>query len=214
MAGWCVSHSVLFDLGIGFFSSQNDGLEDNEKNFYESDDEEKEKSDKKKPYAMDPDHRLLIRNTKPLLQSRNAAVCWDWTTLLLCPRSPRAQLGAWVWTSGHVRGAQYCSVLRRALSPLPWLRATLRLVFKLCILKSKSTANALLLLRYVLNRFPVFHTAVAAPSESAWLRRHVCLCQNFGVSAQEHGGAAHRFLPRAAVTQVVHLMSSSFLRVC
>ncbi|KAI8480982.1 AP-3 complex subunit beta-2 [Branchiostoma belcheri] len=27
-----------------------------------------------KPYMMDPDHRLLLRNTKPLLQSRNAAV--------------------------------------------------------------------------------------------------------------------------------------------
>lgn len=50
-------------------------LEDNEKNFYESDDEQKEKTDKtKKAYTMDPDHRLLIRNTKPLLQSRNAAV--------------------------------------------------------------------------------------------------------------------------------------------
>uniref|UniRef100_A0A8C9AP37 AP-3 complex subunit beta n=1 Tax=Prolemur simus TaxID=1328070 RepID=A0A8C9AP37_PROSS len=54
---------------------EDDGLEDNEKNFYESDDEQKEKTDKrKKTYAMDPDHRLLIRNTKPLLQSRNAAV--------------------------------------------------------------------------------------------------------------------------------------------
>ncbi|XP_065406131.1 AP-3 complex subunit beta-1 isoform X5 [Chrysemys picta bellii] len=49
--------------------------EDNEKDFYESDEEQKEKDQKvKKPYAMDPDHRLLIRNTKPLLQSRNAAV--------------------------------------------------------------------------------------------------------------------------------------------
>ncbi|KAJ3595872.1 hypothetical protein NHX12_002284, partial [Muraenolepis orangiensis] len=28
----------------------------------------------RKPYVMDPDHRLLLRNTKPLLQSRNAAV--------------------------------------------------------------------------------------------------------------------------------------------
>ncbi|KAM5169780.1 AP-3 complex subunit beta-1 isoform 2-T2 [Callospermophilus lateralis] len=54
---------------------EDDGLEDNEKNFYESDDELKEKpEDRKKPYTMDPDHRLLIRNTKPLLQSRNAAV--------------------------------------------------------------------------------------------------------------------------------------------
>ncbi|XP_050802833.1 AP-3 complex subunit beta-1 isoform X2 [Gopherus flavomarginatus] len=49
--------------------------EDNEKDFYESDEEQREKDQKaKKPYAMDPDHRLLIRNTKPLLQSRNAAV--------------------------------------------------------------------------------------------------------------------------------------------
>ncbi|XP_074851552.1 AP-3 complex subunit beta-1 isoform X2 [Carettochelys insculpta] len=45
----------------------------NEKDFYESDEEQKEQK-MKKPYAMDPDHRLLIRNTKPLLQSRNAAV--------------------------------------------------------------------------------------------------------------------------------------------
>ncbi|KAM6328028.1 LOW QUALITY PROTEIN: AP-3 complex subunit beta-1 [Alca torda] len=47
----------------------------NEKNFYESDEEEKEKDRKiKNTYTMDPDHRLLLRNTKPLLQSRNAAV--------------------------------------------------------------------------------------------------------------------------------------------
>lgn len=42
---------------------------------YESDEEQKEKDRKvKKTYTMDPDHRLLLRNTKPLLQSRNAAV--------------------------------------------------------------------------------------------------------------------------------------------
>ncbi|XP_062455427.1 AP-3 complex subunit beta-1 isoform X2 [Rhea pennata] len=47
----------------------------NENNFYESDEEQKEKDQKvKKTYVMDPDHRLLLRNTKPLLQSRNAAV--------------------------------------------------------------------------------------------------------------------------------------------
>ncbi|XP_061476107.1 AP-3 complex subunit beta-1 isoform X2 [Rhineura floridana] len=46
-----------------------------EKNFYGSDDEQKEKNQTvNKPYSMDPDHRLLIRNTKSLLQSRNAAV--------------------------------------------------------------------------------------------------------------------------------------------
>ncbi|XP_032941605.1 AP-3 complex subunit beta-1 isoform X2 [Catharus ustulatus] len=47
----------------------------NENNFYESDEEQKEKGQKlKTTYTMDPDHRLLLRNTKPLLQSRNAAV--------------------------------------------------------------------------------------------------------------------------------------------
>ncbi|KAJ7335879.1 hypothetical protein JRQ81_013820 [Phrynocephalus forsythii] len=46
-----------------------------EKHFYESDEEHEEKNQKvHKPYSMDPDHRLLLRNTKPLLQSRNAAV--------------------------------------------------------------------------------------------------------------------------------------------
>ena len=36
--------------------------------------EEGEKKPKKKTYSMDPDHRLLLKNAKPLLQSRNAAV--------------------------------------------------------------------------------------------------------------------------------------------
>ncbi|XP_037308225.2 AP-3 complex subunit beta-2 isoform X4 [Pungitius pungitius] len=59
--------------------------EGSDKTFYGSDedeDEEKEEKEAKaeapaarrKPYVMDPDHRLLLRNTKPLLQSRNAAV--------------------------------------------------------------------------------------------------------------------------------------------
>ncbi|XP_075703641.1 AP-3 complex subunit beta-1 [Rhinoderma darwinii] len=43
-------------------------------NFYESDEENEKPADQKRPYSMDPDHRLLLRNTKPLLQSRNAAV--------------------------------------------------------------------------------------------------------------------------------------------
>uniref|UniRef100_A0AAQ5YYM2 AP-3 complex subunit beta n=1 Tax=Amphiprion ocellaris TaxID=80972 RepID=A0AAQ5YYM2_AMPOC len=47
-----------------------------EKTFYGSDEDEDEDEEEKekKPYVMDPDHRLLLRNTKPLLQSRNAAV--------------------------------------------------------------------------------------------------------------------------------------------
>uniref|UniRef100_A0AAY4EK78 AP-3 complex subunit beta n=1 Tax=Denticeps clupeoides TaxID=299321 RepID=A0AAY4EK78_9TELE len=52
-----------------------DGIfdENSEQAFYESD-EEKLGTPQSKPYIMDPDHRLLLRNTKPLLQSRNTAV--------------------------------------------------------------------------------------------------------------------------------------------
>ncbi|XP_016384191.1 AP-3 complex subunit beta-1-like [Sinocyclocheilus rhinocerous] len=46
--------------------------ENGEKTFYDS--EEERRVDQSKPYIMDPDHRLLLRNTKPLLQSRNTAV--------------------------------------------------------------------------------------------------------------------------------------------
>lgn len=52
-----------------------------EKAFYGSEEEDTKDTKaeaaslaKRKPYVMDPDHRLLLRNTKPLLQSRNAAV--------------------------------------------------------------------------------------------------------------------------------------------
>ncbi|CAJ1070452.1 AP-3 complex subunit beta-1 isoform X2 [Xyrichtys novacula] len=48
--------------------------ENSDKAFYESDSEEKKDEKEDKPYVMDPDHRLLLRNTKPLLQSRNTAV--------------------------------------------------------------------------------------------------------------------------------------------
>uniref|UniRef100_A0A3B1JYN7 Adaptor related protein complex 3 subunit beta 1 n=1 Tax=Astyanax mexicanus TaxID=7994 RepID=A0A3B1JYN7_ASTMX len=48
--------------------------ENSEKAFYDSDEEKKEGAGQKKPYVMDPDHRLLLRSTKPLLQSRNTAV--------------------------------------------------------------------------------------------------------------------------------------------
>lgn len=44
----------------------------------ESSSEESENDDKKKKkkaaYSMDSDHRLLLKNAKPLLQSRNSAV--------------------------------------------------------------------------------------------------------------------------------------------
>lgn len=61
--------------GVLTFAFQ-DGVfdENNEKAFYDSDSEEKKDRTEAKPYVMDPDHRLLLRNTKPLLQSRNTAV--------------------------------------------------------------------------------------------------------------------------------------------
>uniref|UniRef100_A0AAY4DNH7 AP-3 complex subunit beta n=1 Tax=Denticeps clupeoides TaxID=299321 RepID=A0AAY4DNH7_9TELE len=70
-----------------------------EKAFYGSDDEEgkEEKAEaaalaKRKPYVMDPDHRLLLRNTKPLLQSRNAAVVMA-VAQLYFHLAPKAEVG-------------------------------------------------------------------------------------------------------------------------
>uniref|UniRef100_A0A8C6Y4F6 AP-3 complex subunit beta n=1 Tax=Naja naja TaxID=35670 RepID=A0A8C6Y4F6_NAJNA len=47
---------------------------------------------KRKPYVMDPDHRLLLRNTKPLLQSRNAAVVMS-VAQLYFHLAPKAEVG-------------------------------------------------------------------------------------------------------------------------
>ncbi|XP_029140420.1 AP-3 complex subunit beta-2 isoform X2 [Protobothrops mucrosquamatus] len=70
-----------------------------EKTFYGSEDEDakddKAKSTplaKRKPYVMDPDHRLLLRNTKPLLQSRNAAVVMS-VAQLYFHLAPKAEVG-------------------------------------------------------------------------------------------------------------------------
>ena len=62
--------------------------ENDEKAFYGSDDnsdkeeakeqQAKDKEKTKKPYTMDADHRLLLRTTKPLLNSRNASVSFAW----------------------------------------------------------------------------------------------------------------------------------------
>ncbi|XP_067161679.1 AP-3 complex subunit beta-2 isoform X3 [Apteryx mantelli] len=81
--------------------NQNESLlEDSaEKAFYGSD-EEDTKDDKaeatslvkRKPYVMDPDHRLLLRNTKPLLQSRNAAVVMA-VAQLYFHLAPKAEVG-------------------------------------------------------------------------------------------------------------------------
>ncbi|XP_076863052.1 AP-3 complex subunit beta-2 [Brachyhypopomus gauderio] len=78
--------------------------EGGEKEFYASDDDDdddEEDEDKKaeaaalakrKPYVMDPDHRLLLRNTKPLLQSRNAAVVMA-VAQLYFHLAPKAEVG-------------------------------------------------------------------------------------------------------------------------
>ncbi|XP_029431527.1 AP-3 complex subunit beta-2-like [Rhinatrema bivittatum] len=83
-------------------------LEENpEKAFYGSDDEDSkdEKTEaaamvKRQPYVMDPDHRLLLRNTKPLLQSRNAAVVMA-VAQLYFHLAPKAEIG--VIAKGLVR---------------------------------------------------------------------------------------------------------------
>ncbi|XP_075038408.1 LOW QUALITY PROTEIN: AP-3 complex subunit beta-1 [Mixophyes fleayi] len=53
---------------------EEESAEDATNNFYGSDEENEKETNHTRPYVMDPDHRLLLRNTKPLLQSRNAAV--------------------------------------------------------------------------------------------------------------------------------------------
>ncbi|KAM7003036.1 AP-3 complex subunit beta-2 isoform 6-T6 [Tautogolabrus adspersus] len=75
-----------------------------DKTFYGSDDDSDEEEDekdkkeeahamaKRKPYVMDPDHRLLLRNTKPLLQSRNAAVVMA-VAQLYFHLAPKAEVG-------------------------------------------------------------------------------------------------------------------------
>lgn len=58
-----------------------DPADDTEKPFYESEKDEDEEEEmeedgkpKPKPYMMDSDHRLILKQCKPLLNSRNAAV--------------------------------------------------------------------------------------------------------------------------------------------
>jgi len=62
------------NIGIDFPSQEKQFYDENSDD--ELDDEETVIIDeeKMKPYRMDPDHRLLLRSTKPLLQSRNASV--------------------------------------------------------------------------------------------------------------------------------------------
>ncbi|KAM4572230.1 AP-3 complex subunit beta-2 isoform 1-T1 [Odontesthes bonariensis] len=88
-----INESLLEEGGGGdktFYGSDEDEDEDEE--------EENEKKveaaalAKRKPYVMDPDHRLLLRNTKPLLQSRNAAVVMA-VAQLYFHLAPKAEVG-------------------------------------------------------------------------------------------------------------------------
>jgi AP-3 complex subunit beta len=72
-------------------------------NFYDDDEEEEEdeegsdentepeKKNRKRNIPMDPDHRILLKSAKPLLQSRNAAVVMA-TAQLYYNCAPRAEV--------------------------------------------------------------------------------------------------------------------------
>ncbi|XP_006885197.1 PREDICTED: AP-3 complex subunit beta-2 isoform X2 [Elephantulus edwardii] len=84
--------------------TQNESLleENPEKAFYGSEEDEAKAPGQeeaaatalpaRKPYVMDPDHRLLLRNTKPLLQSRSAAVVMA-VAQLYFHLAPKAEVG-------------------------------------------------------------------------------------------------------------------------
>ncbi|EDO32097.1 predicted protein, partial [Nematostella vectensis] len=61
-------HTVQTEWEEFYAKSDSSEADDNDN------DEDKPKPEKKHPYIMDPDHRLLLRTCKPLLQSRNASV--------------------------------------------------------------------------------------------------------------------------------------------
>lgn len=71
-----------------FYDDDDDDDDDDEDE--DNDSEDAKKDDRsKKTYTLDADHRLLLRNTKPLLQSRNASVVMGVAQLYhhLAPRS-------------------------------------------------------------------------------------------------------------------------------
>lgn len=88
---------------LGRYLFQESLLEENpEKAFYGSEEDEAKGPGSeeaataalpaRKPYVMDPDHRLLLRNTKPLLQSRSAAVVMA-VAQLYFHLAPKAEVG-------------------------------------------------------------------------------------------------------------------------
>lgn len=76
----------------------------------------------RKPYVMDPDHRLLLRNTKPLLQSRSAAVVMA-VAQLYFHLAPKAEVGVIAKAlvrllRSHRYGKPRPSAARSRLSPV------------------------------------------------------------------------------------------------
>ena len=79
--GPCV---IYWGLNVRILIRKDTSIDGEEKPFYEEEENEEDESDeevkakkdeaKNKP-QMDPDHALLLKNSRPLLQSRNASVC-------------------------------------------------------------------------------------------------------------------------------------------
>ena len=93
------SHPTLARYARTQFVDPNLGVSDlgpeREREFYEGseDEEEEEQVDPEAPlYKMDPDHRLLLRSSRPLLQSRNASVVMA-TAQLYWHLAPRQEAG-------------------------------------------------------------------------------------------------------------------------
>lgn len=71
----------------------------------------------RKPYIMDPDHRLLLRNTKPLLQSRSAAVVMA-VAQLYFHLAPKAEVGVIAKALVRLLRSHRCAAAP-ALAPAP-----------------------------------------------------------------------------------------------
>jgi AP-3 complex subunit beta len=71
-----------------FYDDEDDDDDDDDDDDVDVEEQKKEEKTKK-TYTLDPDHRLLLRSTKPLLQSRNASVVMGVAQLYhhLAPRS-------------------------------------------------------------------------------------------------------------------------------
>lgn len=70
---WLIYFQTFEGEKKGFYDDEDDEAEK-----ASNDDDEEEETPETKTYIMDSDHRLLLRCTKPLLQSRNSAVGFEY----------------------------------------------------------------------------------------------------------------------------------------